>query len=275
MLHRLTPLLFLLPLAPLLGACSYSAGVGDPPSEPAASVLGTGSRIHDVFGPADWYDPKAKAGDKCDYPVEHNVRVTGVTVMAVDRFDEVSDGAVGNVYVEDTTQEPTEYQGMTVYSPAFTPPDLRVAPGDVLDLSGIYQEFIGPGDGFDSCQTLPEIGGTASFRFEGSVVPPKKVKLSDLSTYEDARRYLGMLVTIDDVTISNDPSESNSNLASGGRYNAPIGIGAPTLSNELFDLKNGAVTLAKGTQLKSVTGVVTFFYSFHIAPRSDEDLVPK
>lgn len=276
MQHRLSPFHFLVALPLLATACDISSGNGDAPSKPAASVLGTGKRIADVFGEAEWYDDTNKDSYKCDSPADRPVFVTGVTVTAVDRFDEVADGALGNVYVQDTTAEPTEYQGMTVFAPAFTPPDLRVAPGDVLDLSGVFQEFVGPsGSPFNFCQTLPEIGGTGTFRFEGSVIKPKKVKLADLTGYENARRYLGMLVTVSNVKIANDPDESNSNLITGGRYTASLGVGAPTLSNELYDVKNGPVTIAKGSEFKSVTGIVTFFFSFHIAPRSPDDLVLK
>jgi hypothetical protein len=43
------------------------------------------------------------------------------------------------------------------------------------------------------------------------------------------------------------------------------------LSNELFDLKNEGPPLATGTEFAAVTGVLTYFYGFKIAPRSAAD----
>ncbi|MBK8256891.1 MAG: hypothetical protein IPK82_29990 [Polyangiaceae bacterium] len=265
-----------------LSACSGGGG-GDPPSEPAASVLGKGLRVSDVLGEAEWFDASDKDSVSCAVPADRTVNITGVTVTALDRFDEVADGALGNLYVQDTTPEPGEYQGMTVFDPAFTPPDLRVARGDVLDMFGVMTEFLGPSSGyFGKCKTLPEVGGTGSFRFEGSKVPPKTVPLQDIFGYENARRYMGMLIRLEDVTIGNDPASSNDALPSGGRYTVELdrtGIDTtgvdvgdyPKISNELYDLKNEGPPLAKGTQLKSLTGVLTYFYGFKIAPRSPED----
>lgn len=278
----------LLPVAAalsLLTACNNFSGGGDQPSKPIKSVLGNGERIADVMGPGDWFDAKNSMSTNCAVPADENVYVTGVTISAVDRFDEVADGAFGNLYVQDTTMEPGEYEGMTVFDPGFTPPDLRVARGDVLDILGVYSEFLGPSAGFfGKCKSLPEIGGTATFRFEGSTTPAKKVNLQDLYGYANARRYLGMLVQVDGLTIGADPVASNSALPTGGRYTADIdhtkidttGVDFadyPKISNELYDVLNEGPVLEKGTKFKSVTGVVTYFYGFKIAPRSPDDFV--
>jgi hypothetical protein len=267
--------------ASLLAGCG--SGSGDPFSEPAASVLGSGSRIRDILGPAEWLDPDDEDSLSCAVPANATVNISGVTVTAIDRFDEVSDGAFGNVYVQDTTKEPGEYEGMTIFDPSYTPPDLRVTNGDVLDFFGVYLEFLGPTSGyFGSCKTLPEISGAGTFRFEGSVVPAKVVKLEEILGYANARRYLGMLVTLENVTISGDPFSSNESLPSGGRYTADIdrtGIDTtgldsgdfPRISNELYDLKVLGPVLADGTQIKRLTGVLTYFYGFKIAPRSPAD----
>lgn len=281
-LSRLLPVAFALSS---LTACDNLSGGGDQPSKPVKSVLGNGHRVSDYMGPADWYDVADEMSLNCAVPGETTVNITGITIGAVDRFDEVADGAFGNLYVQDTVPDPGEYQGMTVFDPGFTPPDLRVARGDVLDLRGVYSEFLGPSAGlFGACKTLPEISGTASFRFEGSSTPPKKVKLQDLMGYENARRYLGMVVTIDGLKIGADPVASDPNLPTGGRYTADIdrtgvdttGVDSadyPKISNELYDVLNDGPLLETGTKFKSVTGVVTYFYGFKIAPRSPDDFV--
>jgi hypothetical protein len=259
-------------LAVLAAGCDNFGVGGDKPSDPVASVLGNGRRISDVFGEATWFDPDDDDSVSCSIPGDFDVKISGVAVSAVDRFDEVTDGALGNLYVQDVTAEPGEYQGMTVFDPSFTPPDLRVAEGDVLDFFGVYQEFPGPSSGpFRNCRTLPEISGAGTFRFEGAHVVPKVVKLEDILGYPKARRYLGMLITLQNVKISADPKASKPSLPTGGRYTALIdrtgidttGIDAadfPQISNELYDMLNEGPPMAKGTEFKSLTGVVTYFY---------------
>jgi hypothetical protein len=203
------------------------------------------------------------------------VCVSGVTVVAADKYDETGDGSTGNFYVQDTLKVPVPYSGMTVYAPSFSPPDLRLAAGDVADLAGTLLEFLGPSSGrFGQCRTLPEIGGAMSLRFEGGEVIPATIELSELYTYEGARKYLGMLVRLENVAIGGNPTSSS------GRYSAPLKVDVkdlpggdiPKLSNELFALQD--VGLAAGSSFKSITGVVTYFYGFKLAPRSAEDLVP-
>jgi hypothetical protein len=112
-----------------------------------------------------------------------------------------------------------------------------------------------------------------SLRFEGATVPATTIKLSELYTYEGARQYLGMLVKVENVAIGGDPTMSS------GRYSAPLKVdiaipadAVPKLSNELFALQD--LELAAGNTFKSITGVITYFYGFKLAPRSAEDLVP-
>lgn len=272
--------------ASLATACGNFSGGGDSPTEPVASVLGNGSRISDYFGEATWFNPEDDESFACSIPDDFDVKITGVTVSAVDRFDEVTDGALGNLYVQDVADKPGEYQGMTVFAPSFTPPDLRVAPGDVLDFFGVYTEFPGPSNGpFANCRTLPEISGAGTFRLEGLHPVPKVVTLSDILGYPKARRYLGMLITLQNVKISADPNSSKPNLPTGGRYTALIdrtgvdttGVDVgdfPQISNELYDILNEGPPIAKGSEFKSVTGVLTYFYGFKIAPRSPADFVP-
>jgi hypothetical protein len=263
-------------LVSLLPACSGTGdgGTGDPHANPSKNALGNCPGFSELVGPATWLDPKDEDSLSCDAPADRYVCVSGVTVVAVDRYDETGNGATGNYYGQDTRPEPGPYAGMTIYAPSFSPPDLRLAPGDVADLAGSLIEFLGPSSGrFGQCKTLPEISGAMSLRFEGADVPATTIKLSDLFTYEEARPYLGMLVKIENVSIGDNPTSSS------GRYSAPLKVdvaipaaAVPKLSNELFALQD--VGLAKGSSFKSITGVVTYFYGFKLAPRSVEDLEP-
>src|SRR5262245_40041429 len=111
MAPRLASSLLLPALAALLLAAGCGdGGGGDQPATPTKSVLGTGHRVSDVMGPADWFDTKNANSTNCAVPVNANVYVTGVTVMAVDRFDETASNATGNLYVQDTTKAPGKYQ---------------------------------------------------------------------------------------------------------------------------------------------------------------------
>ncbi|WP_437563760.1 hypothetical protein [Sorangium sp. So ce542] len=264
--------------APLLAACG--GGNGDAPSIPLADERGSGARIADLVGEAAWFnaDPKAQDSEDCEgVPADRRVHVTGATLVAIDRFDETGEGAHGNHYVQDSADEPVPYSGMTVFQPAFSPPDLRLFPGDVVDLLGVLTEFRGPSSGrFRGCRTLPEIGGTMSFRFEDRPATPIRVPLRALTSYATARGYLGMLVRVEGVTTVGDPARS------GGRYTARINVGAgvpaddvPSLSNELYDLEAEGPPLADGAAFGSVTGVLTYFYGFKIAPRCPADFQPE
>ena len=262
----------LLLAAPIVAACG--GGNGDAASIPLADAYGNGLRISDVVREATWLDPEDLESKACDVPPDRTARVTGVTVVAIDRFDETGDGAQGNYYVQDSLEVPVEYSGVTVFAPSFSPPDLRLSPGDVADLLGVFTEFLGPSSAgrFGYCRTLPEIGGTMTFRFEGGEVPPTIVEVEELKSYETARKYIGMLVRVEGARIVGQPSNS------GGRYNASLDVGAgvpatdvPKLSNELYDIEGEGPALSHGMTFSAVTGVLTYFYGFKIAPRSPED----
>ncbi|WP_437650650.1 hypothetical protein [Sorangium sp. So ce362] len=259
---------------PLLAGCG--GGNGDAPSIPLADERGGGARIADLVGKAAWLDadPRTQDSEGCEgVPADRRVSVTAATLIAIDRFDETGEGAHGNYYVQDRADEPVAYSGMTVFQPAFSPPDLRLFPGDVVDLLGVLTEFRGPSSGrFPGCRTLPEIGGTMSFRFEDGPAKPIRVPLDALTSYATARSYLGMLVQIEGVQTVGDPTRRD------GRYTARINVGAgvlgddiPSLSNELYDLEAEGPPLGGGASFGSVTGVLTYFHGFKIAPRCPAD----
>ena len=266
-----SPALFLALLASL-GGCG-GGGYGDPPSEPLGNEYGNGDRLCEVVGEATWLDA-AQTPASCNKPLDHGVYATGVSVIAIDRFDETGDGAVGNYYVQDTVCAGKPYSGMTVFSPSFSPPDLRLADHDVVDINGQLTEFIGPASSnFGYCRTLPEISGTLIFRFDGHGPPaPVVVDVAELKSYATARPWLGMLVKVENLTLASNGANS------GGRFTAQIAVGGgvvasdvPRITNELYDIEGAGPELKEGAVFKSVTGVLTYFYGFHIAPRSPAD----
>lgn len=287
--QALSPFWRLLLASAVLGAsaCNVTSdgSTGDPPTEPDPDVLGDGARVSEVVGPATWFDADLVGTSGCAIPTDRQVRLTGQIIVAVDRYDETNDGAVGNIYVQDVTDPaagPVPYSGITVFSPSFTPPDLRVFEGDVVDTFGNLIEFLGPNsDGFGGCRTLPEIGGAMSLRFDATpAVPATIVRAGADSTrwdpikgYENGRQWIGMLVRLEGVTIANDAKGDGK-----GRYTADLDVGGGItgddivkISNELFNLEEQGPELTAGAQFAAVTGVMTYFYGFKIAPRSAAD----
>lgn len=269
-----------------LAGCNVTSdgSSGDPQSDPKATELGNGARLHEVVLPAEWYEPGNMESVDCDVPQDSPVFVTGQVIVGIDDFDETGDGAQGNIYIQDLTEAdetPQPFSGITVFGPAFTPPDLRVFEGDVVDTFGTLMEFLGPSSGkFGDCKTLPEIGGTLSFRFDHGAIEPVTIvplnggnaRFEQILGYQNARQWMGMLVRVEGVIIAGNPS-----VDAKGRFSAAINMGPISaedsieISNELFDVVNEGPEMESGTQFKSVTGVVTYFYGFKIAPRSIDD----
>lgn len=261
-------------LALLSAHCT--GGVGDQPSTPVGSEYGTTKRLCEIFGEATWEDPANMNNVGCAYPQDRGVHVTGVTIIAIDRFDETGDGAVGNYWVQDPVCKGKPFSGMTVFAPSFSPPDLRLANNDVVDMNGQATEFPGPSSGrFPQCRTLPEISGSLSFRFDSDEPPePVTIDVLDLKVYAKARQWLGMLVKVENISLADNGANS------GGRFTAPLNTGAgtvsdrPRITNELYDIEHEGPELKDGGTFKSVTGVVTYFYGFHLVPRSPADFEP-
>jgi len=260
------PVVFALTIA----ACESPQG-DTPVDRGAPPPNGTDLRIRDI---ADPRDPKHAAY------VNTSQLVSGAVVVAVDRYDETKNGkGTGTVYVQDlAATKATPYAGISLFSPTFTPSNLAVAPGDVLDLRGVYQENTEVPVKFPLGAPLPQVAQpAASFRFETEPPAPIDIAVEDLADYAKGRQWLGMLVRITNIEISQNPF-----TAANGRYSidlppAPRGekCESPfpktaTLVNDLFDL--GALGLKKGDTLESVVGVVSYLCNLKIAPRSPADI---
>ncbi len=209
------------------------------------------------------------------------VAVSGVTVIAVDKHDETLNGkSRGTIYVQDLgSQEP--YSGISLFAPEFIPGNLRVGPGDVLDMRGTYQENQNIGSAvFAPGATLPQLARpVATFRYEGKPLEPKDIDIKDLENYETGRKWLNMLVRVSNVTIRGAVFESgNSQRVSVALTDAPSsGVKcedpfpkAPTITNELANLNE--LNIKGATPVKSIVGVVTYFCNLHLSPRSPADV---
>lgn len=256
----------------LLTAGCSSGGGGDPVPQVEGDVLGSSKPLSVLNDPTILPRPS----------LTEATTVTGVRVTWIDSFDETKRGATGNVFVQDFGVTPGAYQGMLVFGPSYGPPNFRAIEGDVVDVTGVYQEFqpnattsLGPLSTYRAGWTTPEIGGKITLRFDAPYEPiiPAQIQLTDLVQYETGRQWLSMLVTVENVTVF-EPGKNSS-----GRFYVPLNPGNtskitdfPTISNELFDLEGAQLNLKAGTKIAKLTGIVTLFDVFHIAPRSAADI---
>lgn len=237
--------------------------------KPKGDVRGDGLRLAELNNPAN---PRPSEGTE--------VNVTGITVLAVDTFDETNNGSsAGNIYAQDLPVQGAvpAFGGITLFNASFNPPTLRVAPGDVVDVRGAYEEFLGPPSSpFDIGESLPEIvGGTIRLRFEHVVPEPITIKLEELASYETGRKWIGTLVRVENVTAQSDGFKGGS-----GRFSVRLDVPGvadsdlPTINNALYDVEAAPVSFASGTKYASVVGIVQFFFNFAIGPRSAADISP-
>ncbi len=197
------------------------------------------------------------------------IDIDRAVVVAIDNFDETRDGkGRGAVYVQDVSSN-APYSGVSLYRPTLMPASATPAPGDVFALTGgKYQEntTIGTTVVFPAGQYLPQLSYAAgAFAFEYVPPPPAEITPAVLADWDTGKGYIGMLVKLTNVSIASWKDDGK------GRITGAMASGsnAPAMSNELMDL--GQSVQARST-FKSVTGVVTYFFSLKVAPRSSADL---
>jgi hypothetical protein len=253
-----------------LAACSNVAHdlPGDPPADAGApTALGDGLRIRQINGP-----------DSAVVNNQPNVFVTGAQYIIKDEYSETGlPSAVGDTYVQDFSAGgdgggAPPYSGMLLYKPTLVPASLQLAPGDVIDFTGTYQQYAS--SSFPSGQFQPEIDEPiVTFRLDYSPPTPTVIPISDLASYVTGFQWMSMLVTVHD-TVGGGGSEDGE-----GRntifLTSDTGQDGVTMDNELFALPWNLPQFnpdAGTVHFRSVTGVVTYFVSFHISPRSWADI---
>ncbi len=270
MAHRLKVLLSVALAGSTALACSNPSG--DSPAPYTPNPLGSGSRIKDITNPTLPNHPANGA----------QVNISGVTFNWVDTYDETKNGkSIGTVYIQDVASQAL-YSGLSIYEPAYIPPDLRLSPGDVLDFNqGQYGELPNVGAATFTTGTylvqLSKPVGTFQYEYaptEPLVIDPTVLTASATpAEFQTGLPYTSMLVTIKDVSLGAFSDDTH------GRNTAPIILGSADggtalgvlVSNELMEIDLG--TYPPGTHFTSITGLVTWFFSYHIAPRTPSDLV--
>ena len=113
-------------------------------------------------------------------------------------------------------------------------------------------------------------------RFEYQVPAPTHIDVNDLNDFATGRQWTGMLVTIQNVSITG-PLTNDGKGRITAKFPPNTTTDAVSMSNELFDVAgwNGANgdPIDTGKTIKSLTGMVTWFFSYHIAPRTPDDIV--
>ncbi len=238
----------------------------------------------------------------------NNATVTSTVVTWLDKFDETQDGkSAGTLYIRDLGA-PHTYGGIGIYQPNYVPASLDPLQGDVLDFVGPYQESTTIGTAkFNPGTYLPQLYkpvGTYRYEFASSfpaawsepMTIPQIAELNENlrgsngavkqdGNFLHGREYLQMLVTVHDVDVGPGACAAGGSgtcmapswggrvtfpmYAHGGTYD--VALAPPAISNELYDLRQA--DFKAGTHFSSVTGIVTWFFTFHIAPRSKDDLV--
>ena len=257
-----------------LAACGSESG--DPPSPAGAPPAGgKGKRIRELA------DPTLPGHETI---VNTTQSVSGAVVIAVDTYDEQNDGkGTGDVYVEDIgATKDTPYAGINLFAPSFSPGNLAVSPGDVLDMRGTYQENAlipsKPPIVFPPGSLLVQLSQpNATFRYETTVPQPVDIDLADLADFQKGRRWIGMLVRVKNITALDDTFVATKGRATTDITPQPaagfVFCGpnpAATLVNALYPTQS--LNLKTGDKLKSVTGVVLFFCNLQLAPRSAADI---
>lgn len=263
-----------------LGA-GCEGGKGDADPELKAQPFGANASLVPLNDPSA--EPKVADGTAVD--------LTGLRVVHVDTFDETGTGAVGDVFLQDATDDPGPYQGLLAFRAQTTPPSYRLLAGDVVDISGIFEQFKAPEAGDWPDRFIPEIGnGSVSFRFDPIGAPPARViDTNDLFDAELGYQWRSMLVTLENVKIGNtngmpkpesdrqkgDPGPAGRRAAF--KISTPVqrnDYEVPSVNNELFDLAGFYFdnNLQSGMTIKRLTGVVKVFGMYNIAPRSAADI---
>ena len=267
------PLLCLIVLALAPFACS--AREPDQPSDGGTpSALGTGSRIRDLTRPL-LGDPTDNIAPNPGHPTQNSsVYVTGASFLVKDVFDETMDGkSLGAIYVQDTGSQ-APFSGIQLYETTYEPANIQFATGDVIDLTGAYQDYAY--SGFPAGQSYPELDKPiATFRFEYTAPAPVKIDINDLQVNTQAQfdkgyQWLGMLVEVDNVSLVAALADDGKGRVSGPLITAG-GSNAPTIANQLYDLQTTAYPV--GQKFTKIIGIVTYFFNFQISPRSPADIV--
>jgi hypothetical protein len=237
----------------------------------SACSSGGGDLNHLEERPKPLDNPIAKAAaPETRTPDGQTIRARGVVVIAVDNYDDNGAGAVGDIYVQDPVQtgpKGTAWSGLRLYRPSKNPPDLELAAGQGVDLVGEFVAFLGPPTSpFRDRVPVPQVSNASlTLTYESTPPPPVDITPADLADTATGMQYASRLVRMKNVVLMTD--------FTGSRPEAQIydTSGRLILGAKLFPLHK-VDALKKGVTVKSITGVLDYFYNFKLCPRSIADV---
>ena len=204
-------------------------------------------------------DDATPSSDDTIYEVQGGVHAPATLVTLEDVVVTGSSPAGFGIFVAEPSGGP--YSGVWVFMATGSE---AYGVGDLVDVTGYVEEYDGLGAWAD---TVTEINvgdypAQASVTLIGGAAPPPPVLMSigDVTDPSNAELYEGVLVQIDDVTVTADDLGF-------GEWSVDEGV---RIDDKLYTINS----VAFGDTFTSITGVLDFtFDNYKLAPRSESDFV--
>jgi hypothetical protein len=263
--------------------CRGSSGDDDDTVTPDAHVNGDGSIID---GDGSVVTPDGGlSGDVTIYDLQNPdnrvavgaaVNLKNVVVTAIDTFG----ARVGSIYVQEKDGGP--YSGVFVFAPQGAG---KQAVGDVVTLTGgVKQEFICP---VSSCptqdmtgRTLTELGApqggmiVATKTGTATVPTPPVVDPVAIATDDnEAEKWEGVPVKVENVAALSNPKAVSTSAGADATFMTMNITGPLEVQSSLVALSKDGTAFVKGDCFTSITGIVDYFFSWHILPTTEADYV--
>jgi hypothetical protein len=258
--------------APVLGLVACSSGGGD---------LNTLTEKPKPLG-----NPIAEQSAPGPKRLQDNQTIVarGVVIVAIDNYDDSGQGAVGDIYVQDAVQtgpKGTPWSGLRLFRPTKNPPDLELAPGQGVDLVGNFVAFAGPPPSvFANGVVVPQASNAAlTLTSEGRPPEPIEITVDDVRDRAtqminpDHIQFASRLVRIRNVVLTSDFGGARPEASTFDEPPSSTRTSQLSLSAKLYPVhKDPTLNLKKGMTIKSVTGVLDYFFNFKLCPRSRADI---
>ena len=220
------------------------------------------------------------------------VTVKRAVVTAMDDYDEDGSGNMGSIWIGAVDASGLvacgAWCGITVYKPDIAPKGEVLRVGDLVDLTGVYSEFLYDDDGTPPdpanllryhSEHLSEIYDATAYKTgEWLPIAPVEVEAREiqmeptvLQAQESAESLEGVLVTVRNLTASSGYDRY-------GQFETEEGV---MVEDDLYRYPCAAYTGdVTGTHFDAVTGVVTWFGiheafgQYKILPRGPGDIAP-
>jgi hypothetical protein len=201
------------------------------------------------------------------------VRMRGLVVLAQDRFDEVSNGNVGSLYVTDPGNEPGHALQMFA-------PQVRLhayeelQPGNLIDAQGPFVRFTGPpGFVFDGGRYLDQFSFGTSVERVGFWSAEEPIQLDVASWQREPQQYLHNLIELTDPLIATSGYEVRVSESSGRPRLEPftadtMGGLEVRVSGELYRIPD----MRAGVRILRIRGIANYFFDDTIMPRGPQDV---